>query len=66
MKIILNGNSYSVTASGNVRELVKELDLHENTVLVEYNEIALLRDEWINSLLHEGDHIEILRVVAGG
>ncbi|MEO8206129.1 MAG: sulfur carrier protein ThiS [Chthoniobacterales bacterium] len=66
MKILLNGNSYTVTSSSHVQELVKELDLHENTVLIEHNENALLRSEWITAILHEGDRIEVLRVVAGG
>ena len=35
-------------------------------ILVERNGLALLREEWDQTRLAEGDRLEILRVVAGG
>ena len=35
-------------------------------ILVERNGLALLRDEWEQTRLANGDRLEILRIVAGG
>lgn len=64
-KIILNGDEKMVVATSIVA-LLKELQLPLSTVLVEQNGVALLRHELEKALLHAGDRIEILKVVAGG
>ena len=65
MKILLNGSTRDVRAS-QVEELVAELGLPLSAALVEYNGTALLRSEWSATSLHEGDRLEIIRMVAGG
>jgi sulfur carrier protein len=49
-----------------VEELVAELGLPLSAALVEHNGIALLRSEWTKTGLRDGDHLEIIRMVAGG
>ena len=66
MKILLNGED---TDSGEVRtvaDLVRQLGLTPQAVLIEHNGQALLRQEWPERILAEGDRVELLRVVAGG
>ncbi len=64
-KIQLNGEEY-VTSSISLVELLEELKMPLSTVLVEQNGVALLRHELQEAPLNASDHIEILKVVAGG
>jgi len=63
--LILNGSEREVRAT-QVEELVAELGLPLAAALVEHNGTALLRSEWSAAQLHEGDRLEIIRMVAGG
>ena len=65
MKLVLNGKEREVQAT-QVEELVAELGLPLAAALVEHNGTALLRSEWAKTNLHEGDRLEIIRMVAGG
>ncbi len=65
MRLILNGTEHEICAT-QVEELVAELGLPLAAALVEHNGTALLRSEWTATQLHEGDRLEIIRMVAGG
>ena len=65
MKLVLNGKDREVRAA-QVEELVAEIGLPLSAALVEHNGTALLRSEWVMTHLHEGDRVEIIRMVAGG
>jgi thiamine biosynthesis protein ThiS len=65
MKVVLNGQDREVRAT-QVEELVAELGLPLAAALVEHNSTALLRSEWAESKLRNGDRLEIIRMVAGG
>ena len=64
----------SLTINGEVREplagelssLIAELGLTPSLLLVEYNGKALLRSEWDQVKLHDGDSLELMLVAAGG
>lgn len=66
MKVRVNGEDYPCDGASNVAELINRLKLHPNMALVELNGRALFRHEWEETLLKEGDSLEIIRVVAGG
>ena len=65
MRIVVNGQNELVN-SENVDDLVNTLALAREVILVEHNGVALLRSEWRQTALSEGDQIEILNVAAGG
>jgi len=65
MKLVLNGKEHEVRAD-QVEALVAELGLPLAAALVEHNGTALLRSEWAKTSLHDGDRLEIIRMVAGG
>jgi len=65
MKLVLNGKEREVNAT-QVEELVAELGLPLAAALVEHNGTALLRSEWTQTGLCDGDRLEIIRMVAGG
>lgn len=62
----INGDSHEVPAGQPLADLVTGLGLPPQAALVEHNGRALLRDEWPQVSLAEGDRLEILRVAAGG
>ena len=64
--IQINGENHAATSGEGLLELVAALGLPPAGILIEYNGLALLRDEWPQTRLSDGDHLEILRVVAGG
>ena len=66
MRLSINGEIREGLVAGTVAELVAELGLPAPAILVEHNGIALRRVEWTERPLHEGDQLEIIRIVAGG
>lgn len=64
MKIFLNGHPREIISS-DITTLVMELGFAKGTVLIERNGTALRPEEWTQPLAPD-DHIELLRIVAGG
>jgi thiamine biosynthesis protein ThiS len=66
MTISLNGETVNARPAETIADLVERYQLPPQSVLVEYNGVALHRYEWPERLLAEGDRVEFVRVVAGG
>lgn len=66
ISVVLNGDPRPVAAGTGLSALIESLGLPVSGVLIEHNGTALLRDEWPEVRLADGDRLEILRVVAGG
>ena len=66
MKISLNGETVDTRGAKTIAELIDGYGLPPQSILVEYNGLALHRHEWSERPLVEGDRIEFIRVVAGG
>lgn len=66
MILRINGEDRTGIQAATVAELVAELGLPAQVILVEHNDVALRRAEWAESLLQEGDRLEMIRIVAGG
>ena len=66
MTISLNGEPSDTRGARTVAELVQVYKLPPQEVLIEHNGLALLRKEWMDKALADGDQIEFIRVVAGG
>ncbi len=66
MTIWINGERAETGDATNLAQLAARYNLQPNTVLIEHNGIALHQREWNQRVLAEGDHIEFMRVVAGG
>lgn len=65
MTIILNGIS-SQTNADTVLALLAELGLAEKPVIVEHNQVALLKGEHETARISEGDRLEVITLAAGG
>ena len=66
MTIFLNGERVETRDAKTIAELIDRYQLPPQSVLVEYNGVALHRYEWPKRLLAEGDKVEFVRVAAGG
>ena len=66
MTISLNGETVDTHEAKTIAELIFRYQLPPQSILVEHNGLAVHRHEWEERPLSEGDHIEFIRVVAGG
>ena len=66
MTITLNGEPIDTREAATVAELIARFELAPQSILVEYNGLALQRRDWPRQALAEGDRVEFVRVVAGG
>ena len=65
MNITVNGESREIAAETSVADLIKQLRLLPKTVAVELNK-RLLRSDRYETVLCDGDSIEIVTFVGGG
>ena len=67
MIITINGKKYSDYQEGiTVMELIEELNLHKKQIIVELNQLALIKKDYQTLSLKDGDSIEIVQIAAGG
>ena len=67
MIITINGKKYSDYQEGiTVMELIEKLNLHKKQIIVELNQLALIKKDYQSLSLKDGDSIEIVRIAAGG
>ena len=66
MQIQVNGDRRELRDESRLSDLFKELSLAPERVAVEVNHQVVRRNEWPNTILKEGDRIEIVNFVGGG
>lgn len=66
MFITLNGEPYQVDEPLSVADLLMTLAIDQRRVAVEHNLTILKRQLFADTLVHEGDRIEIVNFVGGG
>ena len=66
MRITLNGEPYDLDAPLSVADLLMKLAIDPRRVAVEHNLAILKRTLFADTLVHEGDRIEIVNFVGGG
>jgi thiamine biosynthesis protein ThiS len=64
--IRLNGEPYTLDAPITVSQLLEKLGIDPRRVAVERNFIVLKRALYGDTVLHDGDEIEIVNFVGGG
>ena len=65
ISIIVNGSARTVPAGASIIDLLRELGLESGRVAVERNREIVPRSAWLESVLAEGDHFEIVHFVGG-
>jgi len=66
MTIQLNGNNHDLTAPINIEALLTSMGLGEKPVVVELNQHALFPREYAETIVNDGDNVEIITIAAGG
>ena len=66
MVITLNGDRFELPAPVTVADLLRRLDIDPRRVAVEHNLAVLKRAAFDNTLVNEGDQIEVVNFVGGG
>ena len=66
MKIRLNGDAFETEGPLTVLQLLERLQIDPRRVAVEHNLIILRRALFTETLVHEGDRVEIVNFVGGG
>ena len=66
MTITLNGDPYELAGPLTVGALLSQLEIDPRRVAVEYNLIVIKKTAFDDTLIREGDHIEIVNFVGGG
>ena len=66
MKIVLNGEAFTLTGANTVAALVQQLELQNKRIAVELNQQIVLRSEYTTTQLHDNDKVEIVHAIGGG
>ena len=66
MLVQINGESREVRAQATLDDLVSELSLPPARIAIELNKNVVRRGKWAETILAEGDRIEIVHFVGGG
>lgn len=62
----INGETRTIAAVSNVRELLEQLGISQTRVAVEVNRKIIRRGEWEHTPISNLDRIEIVQFVGGG
>ena len=66
MTITLNGDRFDIPAPVTVTALLESLAIDVRRVAVEHNLVIIKRTAFDQTLVHEGDTVEIVNFVGGG
>jgi thiamine biosynthesis protein ThiS len=62
----LNGQTREVMDQSTLDDLIAELSLAPARIAIELNQEVVRRDQWVRTILSDGDRIEIVHFVGGG
>ncbi len=66
VQIVANGKTFNVREGISLPQFLESINLSIKNVVVERNRIALSPMDAKNTLIEDGDSLEIVRIVAGG
>ena len=66
MQITLNGEPYELEQPLSVADLLQRLDIDDRRVAIEYNLNILKRYAFPQTIVSDGDRVEIVNFVGGG
>jgi thiamine biosynthesis protein ThiS len=66
MKLHINGEEKSYGGPLTLASLITDLGFKSDRVAVELNREIIARDNWAQTELSDGDHLEIVHFVGGG
>jgi thiamine biosynthesis protein ThiS len=66
VQIQLNGEPREIPDQSSIGDLIRLLDLSQERLAIELNQAVVRRSHWVNTILREGDRVEIVHFVGGG
>ena len=66
IQVWVNGDRQSVPGELNMPKFLEHMGTNPRLVAVEYNGEILHRQLWGNTIIQEGDRLEIVTIVGGG
>jgi thiamine biosynthesis protein ThiS len=66
MKLRINGEDREFPVGLSLQGLLEQLGMKADRVAVEVNRNIVPRDQWADTMLSEGDRLEIVHFVGGG
>ena len=66
MQIVLNGNDHTLPSEMTLAQLVEHLGIDRRLVALAHNGEVVPRDTYEQVMVHDGDAVEIVRMVGGG
>jgi sulfur carrier protein len=66
MRLIINGKDQTFVESITLAQLVEQLGMKGDRVAVELNREIVPRAQWPETMLNDGDQVEIVHFVGGG
>lgn len=66
MKIVINGESKTVSEKLTIQELIQDLGIAQQKLALEVNQEIVPRSSYSEYLLQSGDIVEIIHAIGGG
>lgn len=66
VQIILNGDNTVIADAATVSTLIEQLGLTGKRIAIELNETIVPRSAHAETVLHDGDRVEIVHAIGGG
>jgi sulfur carrier protein len=66
MQLIINGESRELDEGISIAQMLEQSDLAAKRIAVEVNEQIIPKGRHAQTLLHDGDKIEIIHAIGGG
>ncbi|MGE3985817.1 MAG: sulfur carrier protein ThiS [Dehalococcoidia bacterium] len=66
MQIVLNGDDHTLPSEMTLAQLVEHLGIDRRLVALAHNGEVVPRDTYEQVMVHDGDAVEIVRMVGGG
>ena len=66
MKLIINGEERTFPSSLALTGLVEQLGMKPDRVAIELNRDIVPRERWAETMLSDGDRLEVVHFVGGG
>jgi len=62
----LNGETRTCSSQKPLPDILQELGFNLRLIAVEYNGEILHRQFWSDTIIHQGDRVEVVTIVGGG
>lgn len=66
LNIRVNGQQRELMAEIGLPDFLHKLEIDGHQIAVAHNGIVLHREDWPSIVLHDGDQLELVRMIGGG